>query len=81
MARSDTTAASATGRAGSLAFTLGCLPLVLVGLVLQLVGNSEAILPLQILMLIGWLLTGGIAAIGFFLLSRPQDGESVGDRT
>ena len=76
MAQKDTNAVLATGRAGSLAFTLGCLPLVLVGLVVQLVSNSDAALPLQILMLIGWLATGGFAAIAFFLLSRPAEGES-----
>ena len=76
MAKKDTNAVLATGRAGSLAFTLGCLPLVLVGLVVQLVSNSDAALPLQILMLIGWLVTGGFAAIAFFLLSRPAEGES-----
>ena len=57
---------------GPLAFTLGCLPLILVGLIVQLVTESQATVALQVLMLVGWLLTGAIAAIGFFLLSRPS---------
>ena len=59
---------------GSLAFTLGCLPLTVAGLVLELVAGPEMSLPNQLILTAGWLITGSIAALGFFILSsRSED--------
>lgn len=70
MGQNDVRQLTTPRSAGSLAFTLGCLPLTLVGLIVELVGAGEASFGLQVLLLAGWLLTGAIAATGFFLISR-----------
>jgi serine phosphatase RsbU (regulator of sigma subunit) len=54
---------------GILAFLLGGLVLSVVGLVVELVGAADYPLLFKILILIGWVLVGGIAATVFF--QRP----------
>ena len=74
MANNDSKARFRPKSGGALAFTLGCLPLTVAGLVLELVAGPEMSLPNQLILTAGWLITGSIAAIGFFILSsRSED--------
>lgn len=62
--------------AGILAFLLGGLVLSVFGLVIELVGANDYPLLFKILILVGWVLVGGIAATVFF--QKPTRRSAIG---
>ncbi|MCH2161312.1 MAG: serine/threonine-protein phosphatase [Phycisphaerales bacterium] len=69
--------ASRTPNAGELAFTLGCLPLAVIGLVFELRTEADSALLVRILVLANWIVVGSLATIAFFqALKRTKPGQA-----